>query len=360
MDRSFSIYLELARIVATLIVFMAHGLIFYHPLAELNETAKFGRDGVIIFFVLSGFVITWCANEREKSVRTFIVNRASRIYSVALPGIVIGFIAGIAAAVHAHQDMPYQLHKLWLYLPLYVTFTGNFWHLSETPPGNFPYWSLNYEVWYYVIFGTFYFVRRWFRWPAVFGLLFLVGPQIIELLPLWLLGSGLYYARHGIKLRAPLARAGIILSCCLYFVIKLYAIDNRIDDYNSALWRFLFNASEGFPPQLLGDYALGLLVAINFICALNARITFTPDAEHLIKRSASYSFSFYLFHIPIFSILRLFLSENRIFMIYLMVLLFTSAIVIVLARFTEHKKSAYRALFQGLINKTQRALKARA
>lgn len=95
MNPTFSIYLEIARVIATLIVFLAHGSIFYQHLYEQNEVLRLGRDGVIIFFVLSGFVITWCANERDKSLTDFAINRASRIYSVAIPGIILGAVSAI-------------------------------------------------------------------------------------------------------------------------------------------------------------------------------------------------------------------------------------------------------------------------
>ena len=54
MTPALSSYLELVRVVATLIVFISHSSAMYAPLAAISWLDRFGRDGVVIFFVLSG------------------------------------------------------------------------------------------------------------------------------------------------------------------------------------------------------------------------------------------------------------------------------------------------------------------
>jgi peptidoglycan/LPS O-acetylase OafA/YrhL len=357
MNKQFSIYLEIARITATLIVVLSHGLIFYQPLAEYNETAKLGRDGVIIFFVLSGFVITWCANERDHLFTDYIVNRASRIYSVAIPGIILGAAASLFASINANQDIEYPFYKPWLYLPLYLTFTGNFWHLSEVPPGNFPYWSLNFEVWYYVVFAAFFYIRNIFRWPLAIGLSILVGPGVFQLFPLWIAGSLLYYLRNRVRLAQGLARIVLALTVIVFVVIKINALDNFVDQYNAALWGFLFSAKSVAPSQLLGDYTLGIIVVVNFIAAYNANLAFGGMTEKWVKYLASFSFSFYLFHVPILSFFQMIISSKESFSVYLLVMVCISVMIIFLAKFTEHKKGAYRTFFRYLTQWMRRSFR---
>ncbi len=205
---------------------------FYEPLAQANESIKLGRDGVVIFFVLSGFVITWCANEREKNIVDFAVNRAARIYSVAIPGILLGMLASLLAYLVDNQELEYPFRKLWIYLPIYLSFTGDFWGLSEFPPGNFPYWSLNYEVWYYIIFAGFFYINNWYRLILAFILMVLVGPDIIELFPLWLAGSGLYSLCKWMSMPKYIARALFMCSLILFVFSIIAGIDNFFDTFN--------------------------------------------------------------------------------------------------------------------------------
>ena len=76
MRRGFSCYLDLARVVACMIVF-AHHLTLdsgcYDSTDSLCTTLAYlipfhaGHSAVVIFFVLSGYVITYVASERETS-----------------------------------------------------------------------------------------------------------------------------------------------------------------------------------------------------------------------------------------------------------------------------------------------------
>lgn len=239
MTPSFSIYLEIVRITATLLVFIAHSSSFYKPLIDLNEEAKLGRDGVVIFFVLSGYVISWCANEKERSPLVFAINRASRIYSVAIPAILLGAMSSFFIAYYTgSHEIDYPFQKPWLYLPIYLSFIGNFWSLNEVPPQNFPYWSLNYEVWYYVIFGVFFYVRTHLRWPLIVALLLLVGPSLIQLFPLWIAGSMLYFTHKKIRIEAAFARLLWIFSILAFLVVKGLSLDTALDQYNSVYGNF--------------------------------------------------------------------------------------------------------------------------
>ncbi len=353
MTPSFSVYLEVVRIMATLIVFIAHGSSFYKPLADLNEVAKLGRDGVIIFFVLSGYVISWCANEKERSPLNFAINRAARIYSVAIPAILLGVASSLFITFYTgSHEVEYPLQKPWIYFPMYLSFIGNFWHLSEVPPQNFPYWSLNFEVWYYVIFAVFFYVRSNLRWPLVFGLLLLVGPNLIQLFPLWIAGSVLYFFHEKIKIRTLFARWLLVFSILAFLFVKVFSLDLALDQYNAVLWKFLFD-SQTPPPQLLGDYLLCLIVFINFIAAQHSDLSFSKEITQKIRYMASFSFSFYLFHIPVFGVFLAVLPENDRILSYALVMISATIIIMFLAKYTEHKKHVYRSIFAKLASHPQ-------
>jgi peptidoglycan/LPS O-acetylase OafA/YrhL len=343
MTTSFSLFLEVVRIVATLIVFVAHSFRFFEPLDEYNKVAQLAHDGVLIFFVLSGYVITWCACEKEKDLQLFAINRAARIYSVALPGLLLGAMASLFVYFVTSTDLPYQFSKIHIYLPIYLTFTGDFWSLSETPPGNFPYWSLNYEVWYYIIFSVFFFVKGALRWLALFVLMVLVGPAILSLFPLWMAGSLLYFSISKFKISPFVGRIMIVGSVGAFIIMKVLSIDNLVDASAENIWTSMI-AGILYPHQLIGDYLLAIFVVILFIGGWHADLRFGERAAGVIRYFASFSFSFYLFHMPIFTVVYPFVAPNSSFILYVVVTLASTAPIFVLARYTEHKKHVYRTL----------------
>lgn len=90
MNKEFSLYLDCCRLFAALTVVLAHLTQF--GLAS-GEWTRFlpsnGQDAVIVFFVLSGLVIYHTVRKKVSSLSEFIAARATRIYSVAIPVVVI-------------------------------------------------------------------------------------------------------------------------------------------------------------------------------------------------------------------------------------------------------------------------------
>jgi peptidoglycan/LPS O-acetylase OafA/YrhL len=88
MNRSTSLYLDLVRAVAALLVFLAHGGL---PMFSENQGClrPFGHEMVVIFFVLSGFVIAYAVSKSQDSWRAFGADRLSRLYSVILPALLL-------------------------------------------------------------------------------------------------------------------------------------------------------------------------------------------------------------------------------------------------------------------------------
>ena len=80
-----SLYLELLRLLAATEVVLFH--INGFPLLGGHRAAwnAFGHEAVVVFFVLSGFVIAFAAQTREHTPKAYAVSRLTRIYSVALP-----------------------------------------------------------------------------------------------------------------------------------------------------------------------------------------------------------------------------------------------------------------------------------
>lgn len=119
-----------------------------------RDVISLGTFGVIAFFMISGYVIP-ISLERSKSLVHFWVNRFFRLYPIYWVSILI---AAPLAIVLQTQEVPG---------PAYWTdFVGNtFWNLSmvhlwfDRPSLQPPYWTLNYEMFFYVLCSGFYLLR---------------------------------------------------------------------------------------------------------------------------------------------------------------------------------------------------------
>src|SRR5437879_5863418 len=100
MKRGVSLYLDLVRFSAAMIVFFEHFRersrhAFYefwklHPFvySHLNPLSQ---TAVIVFFVLSGFVIAHVLATRERTPLEYAASRFGRLYSVVVPTLLLVF-----------------------------------------------------------------------------------------------------------------------------------------------------------------------------------------------------------------------------------------------------------------------------
>ena len=127
---------------------------------------------MIVFFVLSGFVIAYVTDGHDRTLADFTLNRLSRLWSVALPALVFGVVLFHVAGRSVFSPEPAE-GGTWLRTGVNVLFIGQAWFLNVAPPLNGPFWSLNYEAWFYAIFGAWVYLqpppepRLRLRWPSL-------------------------------------------------------------------------------------------------------------------------------------------------------------------------------------------------
>lgn len=298
LSRSFSLYLDCCRFLAAVLVVASHFSLFGLVAAATGRWwLHLGRESVIVFFVLSGFVIAYTTERKNTRLRDYCIARCTRIYSVALPLVLLGF-GSAGLLVLAGQATPaqfYPLMKPWLYLPLHLLFMGELWTISEVPPLLAPYWSLGYEVWYYVLFGAAFYLRGPRRLVAVGSLLLVAGPKLWLLLPVWLAGVGAWHWQKTHTLARSPALAGWLLSLVLLAAFKASELDVTLRALGQALWPFpalpLRSAD-----RYLADYVVCVLVVLNFACARSLDFGALLRIEKPVRWLASYTFTLYLVH----------------------------------------------------------------
>lgn len=124
---------------------------------------RFGLEAVVIFFILSGFVICYSHNHatgKHDDFKTYFIKRARRIYPIFVLSLLLAY--GIAC-LSARCWVPVDFAKL----------LGNLCMLQDIParPGiyylpfadNMPLWSLSFEWWFYMMF---YPINKWIPRPA--------------------------------------------------------------------------------------------------------------------------------------------------------------------------------------------------
>jgi peptidoglycan/LPS O-acetylase OafA/YrhL len=300
LNAPFSLYLDLARAVAAVAVVVAHfGYFEIFDAAQIARIPDFGREAVIAFFVLSGFVIAYSAAHKNATLADYAAARAARLYSVVLPVLALAF--GLALLAHHVLHLPlsegtdYQLRKPWLYIPFHLAFLGDAWGFVERPPWLIPYWSLDYEAWYYVLFGAVHYLRGGWRWLAGGAVLAVVGPRLWLLLPVWLSGVALYHWHARWTCPRSGARIGWAVSLALVGLWGWLDPEPYLRAVANGLWPFP-GIRMGSADRVLADYAVALLVLVNFACARQAGFDGLLRLARPIRFLAAHTFILYLSH----------------------------------------------------------------
>jgi len=165
------VQLQYVRGIAALLVVYFHSVLQWRHVDPGSEFALplFGEIGVDLFFVLSGFVMWLTTADRDMSPVEFYKRRIERI--VPLYWVLTVLAAGIAFAFPEHLkstvfDLPHVLASLFFVPWLNPANTGG----NLITPVIIPGWTLNYEMYFYLIFGGFLLVSKSVR---LWGLLLL-------------------------------------------------------------------------------------------------------------------------------------------------------------------------------------------
>lgn len=291
-----SLLLDVLRAVAAEAVVVGHGVgMFYyypHPLPQ-PPAFPYAQDiAVVVFFLLSGFLITYATLRKPSSYgfREFFIDRFARIYPallVVLPVVLLMDRLSLALGPD-RSDYSHSLgvktlaaNLLMLEVPQISINLGSF----AVPFGSArPLWTLAIEWWIYMGFGWFVLRRRkslaWWLPVLVFAALIPMYLTVVgsPLVVMWLLGSGLYLVLAGGRMASVrVSTVAVGLVCFLAMAVLLLGRTNQAYDLRFAA---------------LSAASLLCLVAI----ADGWRGQVSPRLASAIRILAGYSFSLYLIH----------------------------------------------------------------
>ena len=275
---------------------------------ELN----LGSDAVVVFFVLSGLVIAFAAEKKDRSGGTFVFNRATRLYSVVLPALLLTLVLDRAGALlwpEAYAGWWYNPLPLPAYFLSGLSFSNEWGFLGMRLGTNGPFWSLSYEVAYYALFAAAFYLRGTARVLVLLCLVLLVGFRPLMLLPAWLLGVAVWKTVSTPRFRMPAVLAWIFAlgPVALYGLAlgtdvpaALLAATAEGSGLTETQVKLLFRFSDEF----LWNTLLAGLVAVNFVgVAALSKAEKVPRVSEKVRRflvwGAGGSFSLYLVHYPL-------------------------------------------------------------
>ena len=346
MNRPFSVYLDLVRFMAALLVYLWHSNQRY-LIESILPASNFGHSAVIVFFVLSGYVIAFVTDTKEATLSTYAASRISRVFSVAVPAIAITLLLDSIGRILYPEIYDYPYDQFLARIGGSLLMANEVWFVSITSFSNVPYWSICYEWWYYVTFAMVMFLRPKIGLLAAAVTMLLIGPKVILLAPVWWLGVLLYRWRALRELSLAISWtmvAGSIVGIVLFHEFGITEIGSKWLEgvIGSDLHRSLT-----FSKRFVSAYLLGALVFVNFAGVRNvvaAGGNALMRIERPVRFLASFTFTLYLLHQPLLlfwsAVLR---GEPKAPWYWLSVTALTMLSVGIIGTFTENRRHVLRS-----------------
>lgn len=305
MTPGLSLYLDLWRVMAALQVVVYHmGKLDAAGFGQ-NLLNAWGHEAVVVFFVLSGFVISHAAHTSDKTFGRYASSRISRLYSVVLPCLFLTVVFDsvglrLAPQIYEFIKMSDNTEAPVARLLFCLLMLNESW-VSVRFFSNVPFWSLCYEFWYYVLFGCCFYFTGMKRVALVAVAALISGPRILLLFPIWLMGVAAYSA----PVRTTWWRSAVWLALLQPILVGVAYVhfDLREWGVQPANWVMdRFGYSLGWSTLVVSDSILGFSFALHLAAAKQfdgALLRLFQPFGSLIRWGAGRSFTLYLMHQPV-------------------------------------------------------------
>jgi peptidoglycan/LPS O-acetylase OafA/YrhL len=275
----------------------------YHSAVVAGAFAltRLGGEAVVLFFVLSGFLVGGGSAQRAINgtfgTRVYIIDRLTRIYTPLVPALIL--TAGVVLFRGGHISPG--------------AFFGNLAGLQgvvvENFGGNAPLWSLAYEIWFYILWGgvlTLFIggglCARILAWLGVLGALTLFTKLEAVYLFCWLLGVLAAFSPSKIPRWFGLAGSLLLIGPGL-------VLSQLTTDSNSL-------PTQGFYARLPSHAVATLILSLGFAVLVRTLAKWEPQTsrqktfEQWGAPLAAFSYTLYLVHFAVLGIWEGFAHER--------------------------------------------------
>ncbi|NIH23361.1 acyltransferase [Providencia heimbachae] len=335
-----SICLDLIRAIASQVVVIGHGISFMGIFKFLHEPnfPWMQNMAVVVFFVLSGFVITYSTRiksaDPQYSFFDFFTDRASRIFSAYIVAMFIVFAID-SLSIYLDSDKYTYYHAFNI-----STFFANFVMLQDYPLFGISYlkefqhtsfgsarifWTISIEWWIYMFFGVLFFsLIKKEKVNVPMALVFLISSVVAfgyayglrggHLTIYWMFGMlwMIYYQRVKKILNGLMINLIFLLfSLVVCIVIQL----NVINGYN---------------------FVFAVFLSVSIICFVNLGNYFSIERFHsVITLIASYSFTLYLIHYSVIDFIFRHIEVDNKYIQFIFAVLICNVLAYIISRYSE-------------------------
>jgi peptidoglycan/LPS O-acetylase OafA/YrhL len=342
LSESSSIVLDLIRGCSSQLVVIGHGVHFFGIFTILNRInfPTLQNVAVLVFFLLSGFLITLSTVRKINSIPDFsfthyFIDRFSRIYTAFIPAIILVALIDFLSIYINHDVYRYSSSFT------YQDFLGNICMLEYFPPlklfsqisihpfgSGQPFWSLAIEWWIYMFFGYFVLTIKEKKKVNFINISILLFFSIVPLYNLisgkgggisiyWIFGSFVYLLTSQQNVLNKITMNSKIIIAVIIAVLAFLRVYKTHQEYEPIF---------GF-----------LLACLLFmIIDIFQEEKISKKLASLIRFNASYSFTLYLVHHSVFDIIESHLNGiYNPYVLFVVSLLFSNVLSMILGYYTE-------------------------
>ncbi len=249
---------------------------------------------VIFFFVLSGYLISFVSlkysnNYGTVALKSYLLDRWSRIYSIVIPVLLLTIIFDLYGKV-IFPDV-YNNSSIIPQDSIGIRFFSNLFSLQGTWGKNMQFgsnpalWSIGYEFSFYLIFGIFIlkgerFYKSRIFWICAVCFILIRGPLVACYFFIWLLGV----AAHRFSLIFHIRIGWAVTLLVLFLIIIL---------------NHLLEREEIFSFKVVDDFLFAIPIALLFFFERESSFPESNKIKKLNLFMAHFSFTLYGTHLPL-------------------------------------------------------------